>query len=311
MSTLEQIKQVIEELASLKNIQSHLKALHDQIKEEETRLLELDKAVDQQLKDFESLQKLSVKGLFYKVLGNKEEQLEKERQEYLKVNLEYKDAKESLELLEYEKGVIEQKVGDIEALKSRLEALKKKREEEILLNPGPVQTALKKLYDQMDQINFLQKEISEAIQAGVRAEQETGQVLSHLNNAIKWGQWDMMNSKSRYYDHMKHSAVDRAMDTAYRAKKSLRVFQQELKDIDDTDYDLHIDVEESGRFMDIFFDNLISDWIVQNKIKNVKSNVSAVHDKVRLILATLENDVNKLNQDRNSIENQKDELLTS
>lgn len=311
MSTLDQIKETIEELATLKNVQSHLKSLLDQIKEAEDRLVTLDKAVEKQLKEFEELQQLSIKGLFYKVLGSKEEQLAKERQEYLKLNLEFKEAKESLELLEYEKRVIEKKVGDIEALKARLEALKTKREEEILLNQGPVQTALKKIYEKQDQIDFLHKEIAEAIQAGLRAEEDTRQVLMHLDNAIKWGQWDMMNSKSRYYDHMKHSAVDRAMDTAYRAKQNLRVFQQELSDIDDTDYDLHIDVAESGRFMDIFFDNLISDWIIQNKIKNVKSNVSAVYDKVRLILATLENDVKKLNEDRKSLEVQKDQLLTS
>ena len=42
-----------------------------------------------EFEDIENLEKLGMKALFYKVLGSQEEQLEKERQEYLQASLKY------------------------------------------------------------------------------------------------------------------------------------------------------------------------------------------------------------------------------
>ena len=132
-------------------------------------------------------------------------------------------------------------------------------------------------------------------------------VLKFLKEAEKWGQWDMYN-KSGYYDHLKHTAVDKAVDEAYRAKMHLTQYKNELADIGmHNNFALH--VESFTKFTDIFFDNLISDWLVQRKIKNVYSNVSAVHDKVNSIQQILQKDFNGMDEKIAHLEDQKNKIL--
>ena len=45
---------------------------------------------------------------------------------------------------------------------------------------------------------------------------------------------------------------------------------------------------------DIFFDNLISDWIMQQKIKNALANVYSVRDKIDRILHSLKIDLQEI-----------------
>lgn len=310
MSTSAEIKSTLESLAERQAILSHINSVDQQIAEADKTIDELDKVLAKELKDFEKLQSMSIKGLFYKVLGNKEEQLEKERQEYLKANLQFKEAKESLELLEYERELMVKKVEDVEALKAHLAKLKSKREAEIMASNGEDKAVLVSLLSEMDDGHYLQKEISEAYKAGELAFKSLQTVISHLNQAIKWGQWDMMNNRGHYYDHMKNNAMDQAVQTSYRANQQLRLFQNELADIGMRRTDLELKVGNNGQFMDIFFDNLISDWIIQSKIKNAKASVAATTDKTKMIMASLEHEAKKIEGRLAQLAEQKDQLLS-
>ncbi len=54
-------------------------------------LVRVDNKLEKEYKDIEKLENLSIKGLFYKILGSKEEQIERERQDYLQIVLKQKE----------------------------------------------------------------------------------------------------------------------------------------------------------------------------------------------------------------------------
>jgi hypothetical protein len=308
-SIAEQIKATLEELTALE----HAKARHEQVTEslaiQNIRWQEMDKQLDKELKDIKELEKMGIKSLFHKVLGSQEEQLEKERQEYLSLNLKYKELVKSIEITEFELGILDKKIVGIEKVASKLERLKDIRGKEILRTNSPLKNDLLVIIKKEEKAIRLIEEIKQAFDAGEQSLNSIRKVLKHLKNAEKWGQWDMYNNKSNYYDHMKYTAIDKAVDEAYRTKHVLSIYKNELADVGFSNT-FTFNVESFTKFTDIFFDNLISDWLVQRKIKNVFSNVNAVFDKVTTIQESLQIDFKNIGADLEALDVKKDKLLT-
>ncbi len=310
--TQERIHQLLNKLEELKAVERHYHNTRSQLDESEKALRRIEKDLDRELKDIEALEGLSVKSLFHKVLGSKEDQLEKERQEYLQLSLKHKEHVKDLEVLEYELGLLEKKMSDVSKISSEIEQLKKVREEEILTGHSHLRTRLLSIYNDMDMRRSRSAEMVQAHRAGQAALASVKRVhdhFDHLAKAKKWGDWDS-TSRSRHYDRRKHSEIDRAIDQAYHAKRLLKIFRHELSDLGIHIENMDIQVDSSGSFMDVLFDNLITDWVVQNKIKNALRNVEITHDKVRRLLQNVEADMNQEKRIIDTLENEKDQLLT-
>ena len=310
MTVQQQIKDTIEKIVALEKVEKHLAESQSTLKAEQEKLKSLGKMLDKELRDFEKMQELSVKGLFHKILGNKEEQLEIERQEYLKAHLEYKAAEESIQLLEFELSILEGKAEQLPALNKQLVSLKRAREQEIMRLGGESKTKLLVVFGKMDQTLQYAKEVGEAHLAGEESIRSLETVLNHLGNALRWANMDMMQGRrNRSYDYHKRSAIDHAMHAANQARRSLDRFAQELGDIKIAlgNYDLNIG--DWGRFTNLFFDNMITDWIVQNQISNTKNAVSGVADKVKRIIQTLTHEQHKIQNQMAQFEIEKDQIL--
>lgn len=301
------IRSLLEELTVLEHTQSRYNDVVASLNSMNAEWQSMDKQLDKELRDIKELEKLGIKSLFHKVLGSKEEQLEKERQEYLALSLKYKELNKSIEISEYEITVLEKKLVSKDRIVKELNQLKKTREAEILRTNAPQKNELLVIIQKEEKAIRMQEEIRQATLAGQSSLNSLKTVLTHLANAQKWGQWDMYNDSS-YYDHLKHGAIDKAVDEAYRTKHQLAIFRDELADVGFTQ-SFQLNVEAFSKFTDIFFDNLISDWIVQKKIKNVISSVSATHDKVMNLLQTLDQDYSKLNKNLDILSQNRDNIL--
>ena len=136
ITTALKIKETISKISELEAVRRH----YESTLEEWDRVLdkkdEIERLMIKELEDINNLEKLGVKSIFYKVLGNKEEQLEKERQEYLQVTLQFKEIQNALKVIEYEKALLKKKLVVIDELEKELETLKSIREKEILSKPG-------------------------------------------------------------------------------------------------------------------------------------------------------------------------------
>ena len=96
----------------------------------------LEQQMRKEFEDIENLEKLGMKALFYKVLGSQEEQLEKERQEYLQASLKYDQVRKNLELLEFEYNILKKKSGNLATIEQKLNDLSVRQEKELINMPG-------------------------------------------------------------------------------------------------------------------------------------------------------------------------------
>jgi hypothetical protein len=289
-----QIALILEKLTKLEVAQKHGATLKESLVGMRNELQNLYAVEAKELEDIENLEKLNITSLFKKVLGTKEEQLEKERQEYLAVNLKIKELNKSIELSEYELGLVEKKIKEADQLKNELEALKQRRQKEIIASNSIERDSLIKLHNTHDQLLLRNNEIKEAHDTGRLALEAIESVHKYLSEAIKNSEWDILSS-GRQYDYHKHRSLDFAADHCYRAQQLLNHFNKELLDVGIYEQALQINLNQISKFTDTFFDNLISDWIIHNKIKNSYHVVESLIDKVRLILNTLELEFKQIN----------------
>jgi len=271
----------------------------------------LEDQLVEELEDIEKLEKMSITSMFYKVLGSQDEQLEKERQEYLNVSLKHKELKKDIEILEYEHKIISSKVQEIGGLEASLEELKKVRLQEIMRTDDKYRTKITGIYSELDSIRAEIEELRQAQVAGDNCLRAIDAVIKHLKDAEHWGNWDMMNKRSTYYSQMKHNAIDRATNAAQQVKHRLKTFDRELIDVNIEQTQLNINLDGFGRFMDIFFDNLISDWVIQRKIKNALNNVQSTFDKTRRYVLVIEKEMSKLQGSMEVLQNDLDRVLES
>jgi len=285
-----QLNKVLNKYQDFERIQKHLKSLEQELKNGYKELDKLEKIMDKQGQDVEQLEKLSLKGIFHKILGSKKEQLGKERQEYLQAALKRNEHKKSVELLEYEKGVLEEKLSKLKDIPAEAERMIQKRENDLMRSGTPVGMRILTISKQIDESRRLKREIAEAYEAGEAAIEVLKEMEGFLRNARNWGNWDMMGGRGMT-TYVKHSNIDRARARLHKAQHLLNRFEDELRDVyNPRQLNLSLNLDSFTRFIDIFFDNLISDWIVQQRIRNALSNVVAVKDRASRLIGTLDMD---------------------
>ena len=134
---------------------------------------------------------------------------------------------------------------------------------------------------------LMNQESREAIDAGERALISLRAAQDKLNSARNWGIFDMIGG-SFFSSLMKRSQIDGASEYMAQAQLDLRRLQKELRDIQ-VPMDLKIEVSAFLSFADVFFDNLLVDWMVQNKIAEARGQVEDAIFRVESILMDLRN----------------------
>ena len=91
-----QIKTLIERNGNLEAARKHYDILKMSIAEKEAELIELKKQLDIELEEIEALEKTSVQSILDQLMGNKDQKLEKERQDYFVLSLKIKELEKNI-----------------------------------------------------------------------------------------------------------------------------------------------------------------------------------------------------------------------
>ncbi len=127
-----------------------------------------------------------------------------------------------------------------------------------------------------------ERERQEAIRAGERALRSLRDAEHYLGGARLWGIVDLFGGGG-LSGLLKHAKINDATKALNKAKADLRVFQKELRDVNDLD----IDIGGFLTFADFFFDGVIADWFVQSKIQKARKQVADAISQVEWILGSL------------------------
>lgn len=134
---------------------------------------------------------------------------------------------------------------------------------------------------------LMKREMKEAMNAGEQALRSLREAREKLGSAKNWGIFDMLGG-GFITDLVKRSKMDDAAGLMEQAKYDLQVFQRELKDVH-IPVDMRMEISGFLSFADFFFDGLVADYLVQNKIAEAQEQVEDAICHVEHILADIRN----------------------
>jgi len=246
----------------------------------------LEETLRQEKQDVEQLEKLSLKALFATMLGSKEEQIQKERQEVLVAEMQYHAAKRMVNALQVDRDHLVEQLSQLQNIEADYQNLLKQKEQMILSEGHKNATEILDMGLRLAQTRTEVRELAEAIQAGAAVRDGLELVLTSLNSASNWGTWDMLGG-GLISTVIKHDHMDTAREASDRVKTQLITFQRELADLSQFE-DLTIEVEPLERFADLWLDGLLFDWMVQSKIIRSREHAQSAFHQVEKVLQTLE-----------------------
>lgn len=129
-------------------------------------------------------------------------------------------------------------------------------------------------------------EIDEAIESGRRTIASLERAENALRSARNYGIWDLFGG-GFISGILKHSKIEDAERELSLAQSQLRRFQKTLRNVQvENSNSIHFD--NITRVIDLFFDNVIIDIMVQSKIKEACFQVEHTRKQVQDVVRRLE-----------------------
>lgn len=287
----------------MENYQKELDALREQIarrREDNAVLRQLlqqesacSQTVEQRLanwdrehRDVERMERVSLSSVWASLRGTKEEDLRRERAEEQAALLKLQEAERQLEEIQAEIEDRRRRLQETEGCEARYEAVLREKEREYRARDSVLAGKLADLERRKLDLTARRRELLEARNAGRLALGKIQSALGSLDSAAGWSTWDVLGG-GLMSDVMKYSHMDDAQQLMESAQSALRRYQAELADVAMT---ASFDLQPGGftRTMDIFFDNIFSDWAVRDRIGQSLDQLSYVEDQVARIQARLD-----------------------
>lgn len=242
--------------------------------------------------DVDRLNRLSWASLFYDALNKKEQQISKEEAEAQQARLQYDVVCATVDDLQKQRADQENRLTQYTTVEADYEWLIKEKRITVSLSLGKAGTYYQQHLTELTQCNRGLQELDEAHQAGLQALEETLQLRELLEQARSWGAWDMLGG-SALASSIKYNKLDDVRDQSYRVSRSLEAFRSEYADLNQAfmaewQFDHNL-----TRFVDIFFDNIFTDWSVQTRINSALRTAQALENQLVSAIKLL-----KMNIDR-------------
>lgn len=284
----QQLLAVYHEYNRKQKIKTHLQHLHVIIAQKEEDLEELTTILDEEQADLDALKGKNLYSIFQYLLGNKEQQLEKAKQEYLAAYVKYNSLISNLEDLREERSILEKSYSSLHAIDEEFAGLMKQKM--ALLNQGnKLPAGYDKLMEKIANYQSKIRELQQTIKKGVSAKKYLHKVMLGLQQIEHWGDVPPLEIPTRI-----DKKVERINKDIYVANNFLQKYEDELSDISDLfQLDYQREVNQLEYFLDQFIDCLITDWIVKHKIHNAFHLVVNIMDKITRIGEMMDYEIDK------------------
>ncbi|WP_062295897.1 hypothetical protein [Demequina maris] len=123
------------------------------------------------------------------------------------------------------------------------------------------------------------REITEAVGALQDTRQALGRALESLDSAGGWSTYDTFFGGGLVADMVKHFKIDAATEAFTRVNRALERLSVELADIGVSALD-GVDISTTLAVFDVLFDNIVSDWMVRDRIAQARSRAYDLRDRL-------------------------------
>lgn len=238
----------------------------------------LEKAIatlEKENRDLERLRNDSFSNTLLKLFGNFDRRYDKEYREIIGAKVEF-DKAYAMKIAAARR--VKEVEADIEEKKLRLRNIK----EDVLRKHPDMNQVVSERQQQILAIQHEWRETNEAEQAGIAVLESLSDIISGLDAADVLSTWDLITDSSLILDFLKHDKLDAAEASLLHLEQTVYTFARELRDLDFVfESDLET-ISSTQRALDIFFDNLFSDWgtkvIIEKNIENLKKLQDSTED---------------------------------
>jgi len=210
----------------------------------------------------------------------------------------------------FEVKILKRKTRGLQDLEAELIGLHKIRENELKVEPSPQGESLRHILLEIDDQITYSNSLDLVKNSGKLALKKLSMAVLALQEAKNWGDWDMMSKRQKIGDYVKHSAIDDAKQFAFDAKRALLVFERELQEINMQLNTKQLEIGSLSSFLDVFFDNLITDWIFQQKIKKTLINLNEVIEDVKKSINAIDSNQENISLKLASLIESKESILS-
>lgn len=259
-------------------LEADLKDIDERLVSANRQLEVLTIVLSREEHDLQQLEGMSMRALFATILGSKEEQTQKERQEFLQAQMQTRAAQRQISTLQEERTGIIQRLDSLQGLDEDYRVLLDQKEEFLRTENESAASALLPLDEELARTQTLRKEVSEAATAASAALAGLDSVIDSLQSARSWGTWDLLGG-DLLTTVIKHDRMDDARQASEQVQGQLNRLLRELKDIS-TYRPIEFDMAPLEYFGDLLLDGLLFDWLVQSKILRSLEQTGAVRDHV-------------------------------
>lgn len=290
----------------LETVLKELRSQHAPLKE---KAEQLEKSMLRERRDVDRLEGHGLAALLYQMSGKMDEKLDLERREYYAARAKYDACMQELEAIEQDIEATEEDLADLASCEENYaRALEAKRL--AIENSGrPEADTLLKQREQLTYLTGQARELEEAIEAGTQALRTTADILQDIESAKDWATFDLLGG-GFLADKAKHDKLDEAQSLVEQLQVQLQRFNKELSDVTIRCH-IQVRIEEMLKFADFFFDGLLVDATVLNRIKQALHQVSETREQILSILRQLQDELEDVRHKRGRIQKELDALVLS
>ena len=245
----------------------------------------LEKAIanlEKENRDLERLRNDSFLNTLLKLFGNFDRRYDKEYREIISAKVEF-DKAYAMKIAAARR--VKEVEADIEEKKLRLRNIK----EDVLRRHPDMNQVISERQQQILAIQHEWRETNEAEQAGLAVLEALSDIISGLDAADAISTWDLITDSCLILDFLKNDKLDAAETSLLHLEQTVYMFARELRDLDFVfESDLET-ISSTQRALDIFFDNLFSDWgtkvIIEKNIENLKKLQDSTEDVMESLAA--------------------------
>lgn len=275
----------------IKRLESHNNErdlLEKEIKEKTSQL-------EKENKDVAELQKISFTRLFAILSGNETERLEKEQQEAYRAAKSLELVTKKLRDLENHMEELQNHIDQLSHVEDELQQVIAEKEATIHSTDPVLREVLAQLDHQLAAAEVRETELKQAKEAAEQATEFLSQAYSNLTSAKSWGILDLAGGDT-VSTIVKRGYMDDAMNELEEAGKHLQLLRSELDDLDE-ELTESLTISDFLSVTDLFFDNIFSDWAVQERIMDSIDHVEACMSKLEDLQGTLNEESLKVKQE--------------
>ena len=277
----ERIQEITKKIGDIKVVESELSRVQLNMEQIQSSLDITLSALEKLHTEIESMQKFSVGGIIKSVFIDKKATLELKRDHYYKLSKKYDALKSEKAATEYEMNILKRKMNDLATLNSELQLLMVRRENELLDNKSDKGLALENVLSEIKNEKLFQNKCNNLVENSENLLQNLtllSATLQDLESSLNW-------NKNRHRRTFSNRAViiTRAKEYLKNIQFQINPYIRDLRNIGIILDDLSMPTIRFDNEFGMFFDNIISDFVLKRDLMNGIQNTERLFQNIKRI----------------------------